>query len=287
MDLFAFLVRENSQHNKRPGPNVDLLCNAIVPAIWHSSAYFLIGNLGALGAQRGCGSWACLLSSIHLADHGTEQRRGRLSTRIVWDRASSRFHKRVAIEQGSHGSRSSRCMPVAVEAVVALVAFPWQVKVDSEVVMFVVKPVCTPTVTADYKANNSYQIIMRGIEPFQLWKADSIRQIYPSTFRLRPADFSSSQFFQARSNVEHIPQAYSIAQALYRVDCKIALGIKPITCTYPTVIARKTKETGATAAALQDKEGAKVNEMKLQLCNRTMLNGMEAFTARGWILKGT
>lgn len=33
MDLFAFLVRENSQRNKRPGPNVDLLCNAIVPAI--------------------------------------------------------------------------------------------------------------------------------------------------------------------------------------------------------------------------------------------------------------
>lgn len=52
---------------------------------------------------------------------------------------SSRFHRGDTVKQGSGGSCRSRCRPAAVVAVVAPVAFPYRVKVDSEIAMFIVE----------------------------------------------------------------------------------------------------------------------------------------------------
>lgn len=49
-------------------------------------------------------------------------------------------------------------------------------------------------------------------------------------------------------------------------------------------VGERKKKTVAKAVALQDNEGAEANKIKLQLYNQTMLNGMEAVTARGWSL---
>lgn len=126
-------------------------------------------------------------------------------------------------------------------------------------------------------------------------------------------------WFHRAYSIEHIPssifhRAYSITH--YQADCRVAFENKACNlyvshsnsrlkvghsyqeyynlaqmillyyvCTWTgRQWAEETKKTVATAAALQDNEGAEANEMKLQLCNRTMLNRMEACTARGWNL---
>lgn len=152
-------------------------------AICYPSAFFLIKDLDAFEAQRGVRrlsriiciriadqlrrSWTeiCADSSfrIKLIPRGKSypaDSTKQISSRFLKCIPSSGFHRDI-IEQGSRSSCCCPCRSAPVRAVVVLTAFPCQVEVDSEDAMPVAENLYVPpTVTADYRISNSYQIIM-------------------------------------------------------------------------------------------------------------------------------